>query len=430
MSQIEFYLPDVGEGLSEGEIVRWLVTPGDEVVRDQTVVEIETDKSIVELPAPADGTILELGGAEGDVLPVGHLLMVMRAADENAAPPSPTSAIAEDSPAPRAEVPSASPSTPVAPERTPAAVGPSGDTSPSRRVKASPAVRRLALEAGVDLVEVQGSGAGGRVTRADVEREIDGGGRQEAAPAASAAGPTTVGGAPSEDVVERLRGLRRQIAKTMTQAWQQVPHITDIRQVDATALVAARRRLAEDMRDTVGRFTYLPLLIRAVTETLATSPKFNATIDVDAETITYFGRRNIGLAAATPDGLIVPVLHDADQLGLAEIARRVDELAEGARARSLSPDQLRGGTCTITNFGSFGGWIATPIIRPPEAAIVGFGRIHDAVVAVDGEPVVRPTLPISVSADHRLIDGDDMGAFLNRLTQLLEEPVLLLGGAR
>jgi pyruvate/2-oxoglutarate dehydrogenase complex dihydrolipoamide acyltransferase (E2) component len=201
--------------------------------------------------------------------------------------------------------------------------------------------------------------------------------------------------------------------------------------VDASALVAARRRLAEHLAEQLGpdvRFSYLPLLIKAVVTTLASAPKFNASLDLEEETVTYHGRRNIGVATATDDGLIVPVLHDADQLGLAEIADRVAALAQAARSRSLTVDQTAKGTCTVTNFGSFGGWIATPIIRPPEAAIVGFGRIADRVVAVDGVPAVRPVLPVSVSADHRLIDGDDLGAFLNRLTALLTDPILLLAG--
>lgn len=418
MSRIEFKLPDVGEGLSEGEIVRWLVAAGDTVSRDQIVVEVETDKSIVELPAPADGTIVELGAAEGDMVPIGELLLILETADAAAGEPDDRQ---DDTSQPVETAVTKSEDAPTTPDR--------GSSGP-RRVKAAPSVRKLAVQHGVDLADVKGSGPSGRITKEDLQQHLDApevGGMSERVPPSV---PPARAGETGQDLVEPLRGMRRQIAKTMTAAWQQVPHITDIREIDATALVVARRRLAEDLADEVERFTFLPLMIRAVTATLATSPKFNASIDLDDETITYHGSYNIGLAAATDDGLMVPVLHDADRLGLAEIARRVDQLATGARDRSLAPEQLRQGTCTITNYGSFGGWIATPIIRPPEAAIVGFGRIRDTVVAVDGMPVVRPTLPISVSADHRLIDGDDMGGFLNRLTALLEDPILLLAGGR
>lgn len=428
MSRMEFRLPDVGEGLSEGEIVRWLVEVGDTVARDQALVEIETDKSLVELPAPQDGVVLELKGSEGDVFPVGELLLVLEVSGDVPSIPN------------HAEQ---APSTAVAPaavaEGTPPAFDPSaaspvaGEAGP--RPKAAPAVRKLAVEHGVDLGAVVGSGPNGKITKEDVLQAAGAGAPQPPARvdepvAGQPPTPATQARARSDrsDQVEPLRGLRRQIAKTMTLAWQQVPHITDIREIDATALVAARKSLMKELSGTVERLTYLPLLVRALTETLRTSPKFNASIDMDAERITYHGRMNIGIAAATNEGLLVPVIHDADQMALGAIARRIDELAEGARARSLSPQEMRDGTCTITNFGSFGGWIASPIIRPPESAIVGFGRIRDRVVAVDGEVVIRPTLTVCVSADHRLIDGDDMGAFLNRITELVEDPFLMIAG--
>jgi pyruvate/2-oxoglutarate dehydrogenase complex dihydrolipoamide acyltransferase (E2) component len=213
----------------------------------------------------------------------------------------------------------------------------------------------------------------------------------------------------------------------MTESWQSIPHITDVREIDATALVAARASLKAAL-DLDVPFSYLPLVVRAVTATLDRVPVFNASVDMDAGTITYHGRRNIGLATATPDGLMVPVLHDADTLGLTAIARRVHQLGERARTRKSTPGELADGTFTITNYGSYGSWLATPIIRPSEAAILGLGRIQDRVVAVDGAPVVRPVLTIAVSADHRLVDGDSMGSFLNTLTRYLENPLLLLDG--
>jgi pyruvate/2-oxoglutarate dehydrogenase complex dihydrolipoamide acyltransferase (E2) component len=444
MSELEFRLPDVGEGLDSGEIVEWHVEPGSRVSRDQVLVDVETDKSLVELPSPVDGVVVRLGGDVGDVLEVGAVLIVLQPDQRpSSRKPGPAAGSPAAEPAPAPEPASASASIPAeAPVAAlpdpPAAVD--GGRPAGRRALASPATRKLALELGVDLSAVTGSGPGGRISNDDVRSFADrpAGAAAPAEPAAEApepGGSPTVPAAEPETVVATLadetvplRGLRRQIAKTMSRSWREVPHITDFREVDATALVAARnvlRRRAEKVNGTP--FTFLPLLVKAVVATLAEHPKFNASVDMDAETITYHGRRNIGLATATDAGLIVPVLKDADTRSLADIASQIELLANAARSRTVTTDQTSQGTFTITNFGSFGGWIATPIIRPPEAAIAGFGRIRDAVVAVDGVPVVRPTLPLSVSADHRLIDGDDMGGFLNTLSAYLEDPILLVG---
>jgi pyruvate dehydrogenase E2 component (dihydrolipoamide acetyltransferase) len=368
--RIEFRLPDVGEGLTEGEILSWRVRPGDRVVRDQIIIEVQTDKSVVELPASVDGVVAELGGKVGDLLPVGAVLAVI-ATDDASTMPAP------------------------------------------RRPLASPATRKLAQELGVDLTAVAGSGPGGRVTRQDVEQ------------AAQAVSTPTL--ALEDDVeVVPLRGLRRRIAETMTQAWHEIPHITDFREVDATELVRVQARLRARLEPEVARLTFLPLFVKAVASALGRHPALNASVDLAAGTVTYHRRRHIGIATATADGLIVPVLRDADRKSLAEIAREANTLAEAARARTVKPAQTAGGTFTITNAGSYGGWFGTPVIRPPEAAIAGFGRIHDAVVPVDGAPAVRPLLPLAVAADHRLIDGDVLGAFAADLAELLADPVLLL----
>lgn len=433
MSQLEFRLPDVGEGLSEGEIVEWHVEVGSTVTRDQVLVDVETDKSIVELPSPVNGTVVRLGAAVGDVLEVGAVLVVLETAGRSpvsahaapaapAAPAEPAAPAAPEAPAP----PSAAPPTPAA-----AAAQPAG--AAGGRVLASPATRKLALELGVDLTAVAGSGSGGRVTKDDVLAHTSAPAApaptaptQSARSAASSGRPARVDVPALKDEVVPLRGLRRSIAKSMTRSWTEVPHITEFREVDATALVAARKLLRPRLERDGVAFTYLPLLVKAVVATLREHPKFNASVDMAAETIQYHGRRNIGLATTTDAGLIVPVLKDADTLSLSEIAREIEVLANSARDRSISTDQMSQGTFTVTNFGTFGGWLATPIIRPPETAIAGFGRIRDAVVAVDGQAVVRPTLPLSVSADHRLIDGNDMGGFLTMLIDYLTDPVLML----
>jgi pyruvate/2-oxoglutarate dehydrogenase complex dihydrolipoamide acyltransferase (E2) component len=383
---VEYRLPDIGEGLREGEIVAWRVAVGDTVERDQIIVEVETDKAVVELPSPAAGVIAELGGKPGDILEVGALLAVIRTSPD---------------------APSAS------------------ATGSSRRVLASPATRKLALERGVDLAEVEGSGPGGRVTREDVEAAA--GGLAEEASAAKHSPDVRAPEVDSEragDVeIVPLRGVRRRVAQTMTRSWQTIPHITNFAEADATELVRARGKLRERLGP---ELTYLPLFVAAVVAALRRYPVMNANLDLGAGTIAYHRRCHIGIATATDDGLIVPVLHDADRKPLDEIAREAAALAEAARTRSITPDQTSGGTFTITNFGSYGGWLGTPVIRPPEAGIAGFGRIRDAVVPVDGVPAVRPVLPLSVAADHRLVDGDVLGGFVAELAALLSDPVLLL----
>jgi pyruvate dehydrogenase E2 component (dihydrolipoyllysine-residue acetyltransferase) len=384
VSSIEFRLPDVGEGLGEGEIVSWRVKVGDRVARDQIIVDVQTDKSLVELPAPVDGVIAELGGQPGDILPVGAMLAVIDAGEATAAP-------------------------------APA----------SRRVLASPATRKRAVALGVDLSQVQGSGPAGRVTKEDVEAAASAAGEPVGSEAEVPSPAVSAPSEPDEIEIVPLRGLRRRIAQTMTQAWREIPHITDFREVNASELVRARARLRERLGP---QLTYLPLFIAAVATTLRRHPAMNASLDYAAETITYHRRCHIGLATATDDGLIVPVLRDADRKTLAEIAAEAAALAEAARSRGVTPAHTSGGTFTITNIGSYGAWLGTPVIRPPEAGIAGFGRIHDAVVAVDGVPAVRPLLPLVVAADHRLIDGHALSSFAADLATLLADPVLLLAG--
>lgn len=425
MNTVEFHVPDVGEGLGEVEIIAWRVAVGEAVTEDQILAEVQTDKSVVELPCPGPGTVRRLGGEVGEVLPVGAVLVVLEIGDfgDERAPPEQT----PPEPAPA-----------VQPGPAPVAVGgdalaeaDESDAGPTGRragrAKASPAVRRLAVEQGMDLAALPGSGPGGRVTRADVEA-AGAAPRPEApreAPQTPSRPPRAVPAPSTPDEVVPLRGLRRRIATTMTQAWA-VPHITEFREVPAAALVDAHRRLREHHG---GRFTVLPLLVKAVVVALRAHPGFNARLDMEREEITYLRRYDIGVATATDDGLVVPVLRDAGGRSLFELADEIAVLAQAARDRTLGVDQTAAGTFTISNYGSFGSWMGTPIIRPPEAAIAGFGRIRDAVVAVDGQPVVRPTLPVAVSADHRLNDGHHLAAFLDTLSALLSDPVLLLGDA-
>ena len=440
MSDYQFNLPDIGEGLGEGEIVRWLVEPGSAVRADQIMVEVETDKAVVEIPAPVTGTLKTIGGGPGDVVAVGNLLAVIEtdaaplknnAGTETAAPPA-TASESEPEPVAAPAPPAAAP---------PAAPSPATATG---RVLAAPATRKRAVELGVDLATVQGSGPQGRITREDVEQAVT---RAPAAAApatspsatsTSAIAPATAAPMPARpaavripppdrvDEVVQLRGLRKTIAESMT-ASLQVPTIIDWYQADATDLIAARTSLKDEFAAQGVKLTYLPFFIKACVLALQKVPSMNATFDMDKGEIVYRKRYNIGVATATEAGLIVPVLHDADLKSVFELAIEINELAELSRSRKVPRERLMDGTFTITNFGSYGARMGTPIIRPPEAAIAGFGAIGDEVVPIDGAPAVRPILPVCAATDHRLNDGEHLWTFVRTVTQLLEKPTRILG---
>ncbi|MDG2112707.1 MAG: dihydrolipoamide acetyltransferase family protein [Actinomycetota bacterium] len=410
MSTFEFRLPDVGEGLEEAEIIEWLVAPGDTIRRDQPLLEILTDKSQTELPAPTAGVVAALHPQVGDIAKVGDLLIEI-AVDGRDLPdegPAPTTAEATSRPAAPAPKPAAS--------------------SQGRRAKAAPAVRRRAREAGIDLQSLAGSGPGGRITDEDLQRA-------KAAPlgqaAPSVAAISTTAAPPTSSVGQMpigqhpLRGVRRVTAKAMGTAWQ-VPHIHGMDEVDATNLLSGRARIKELIGPSAARLTPLPFLVTAVARALRRYPVMNASIDVEAEIITVHQQVNIGIAVATDDGLIVPVITDADQRGLIDLVDEIARLSSAARDRSITAADLRGGTCTISNYGSLGGRFSTPIIRAPEAAIVGFGAIRPRPFVIDGQVVARPTLPVVTGADHRLIDGDSLTAFQEHIVGLIADPVALM----
>ena len=424
MSDYEFLLPDVGEGLREGEVVKWHVAPGDTVNADQIIVDVQTDKAIVEIPSPVSGTIVSLGGEPNDVLPIGAVLAVIA----TGAAASARSGQSPEVPAESIEVPQAPApgSSPPAPE---AAVA----SKPVGRALASPATRKLARTLGIDLTQIRGTGSRGQITRADVERFAQRGqaraaaSEPAAAPAAAMPPAPTIPAPVGEDRVEPLRGLRRQIAMSMEQAWRRVPHIFSMDDIDATELVRARASLNDELGLRGIKLSYMPFFVKACVAALMAHPRFNASLDMEREEIIYRHRYNIGVATATPDGLIVTVVHDADRKGLVEIGEEIASLRALARERRVSLEQLSHGTFTISNYGSYGGLMGTPIIRPPEVAIAGFGRLHEAVVPVDGQPAVRMRLPFCVSTDHRINDGEHMGAFIDVMTRTLQDPVRLLG---
>jgi pyruvate/2-oxoglutarate dehydrogenase complex dihydrolipoamide acyltransferase (E2) component len=356
----EFRLPDLGEGLTEGEVARWLVAEGDEIEEDQPLVEIQTDKTTVEIPSPAAGTVTKILVADGDVVPVGTVLVVI-GGDGGA-----VAAAVESAPAPIA--------TPAA---APAAVG---------RVQATPLVRRIAAELGVDLASLTPTGPGGRITEADVR---------------SAAG---VSAAPEpEGRREKLRGVRRQIAEHLTRAHREIPAVTFVEECDCSRL---------DMQ------LLVPTVLQATAHSLREFPELNARLEGDE--IVYLDRYDLGIAVQTEQGLVVPVVRGCDTRPLEELRADVDALAERARAGTLDRADLQGSTFTVTSAGKLAGFLVTPLINAPEVAILGVHRISQRAVVRAGEVVVRPVANISVTFDHRVVDGARAAAFTLAVIARLE----------
>ena len=356
----EFKLPDLGEGLTEGEIARWLVTEGQEIAEDDPLVEIQTDKTTVEIPSPAAGVVARILAQEGDVVPVGTVIVVIGADGAAASAP-----VEEEQP--RAE---------PAPQQV-SEQSTSRDQVQGRgregRARATPLVRRLAQELGVDLEAVEGTGPQGRVTEEDVRR--------------AATAPDQVPGRGEEGRRERLRGVRRLVAEQMTRA-HAIPAVTWVDECDFGGV---------DLK------LLVPTVLKAVAESLQKFPELNARLDGDE--IVYLDRYDIGIAVDTDQGLVVPVVRGCDSRSIEEIDAEVRRLADAARAGELAPDEVRGSTFTVTSAGKFAGLVVTPLINHPEVAILGIHRIADRAVVRDGEVVVRPMGNVSVTFDHRVLDG-------------------------
>ncbi|AGB39545.1 dihydrolipoamide acetyltransferase family protein [Natronococcus occultus] len=535
----EFKLPDVGEGVAEGELVSWLVEPGDEVSEDQPVAEVETDKALVEVPSPVNGTVRELHWEEGEMVPVGDLFVTYDVEGEERTDESTTSEEERASEPPGVDSPEGT--------QTDADGEPAGDAGatgaetgevepPEDRVFAPPRVRRLAREEGIDLSTLEGSGPGGRITAADVEAAAGGSDTSsesveaettpegttsetgaESAVASDAGSPsgsqTTQSTTPDQvesadrdrtlaapatrklaeeegvdiDAVptdeerdgepyvtpeavreyaeaqqraqeadaeavsagepvgakgtafpegererrEPFKGVRKTIADAMVESKYSAPHVTHHDEVDVTELVEARDRLKPRAEEQGISLTYMPFIMTAVTAALKEFPEMNAVIDEDNEEIVYRDYYNVGIATATDVGLMVPVLEDADRKGLLQLSSEMNELVTKARERSISPDELRGSTFTITNVGGIGGEYATPILNYPESGILAVGEIKRkprVVTDDDGEESIEPrsVMTLSLSFDHRLIDGAVGARFTNKVMEYLENPELLL----
>ena len=536
MTVKEFKLPDVGEGVAEGELVSWLVSPGDRVEEDQPVAEVETDKALVEVPSSYDGTVEELFVDEGEMVPVGDVIISFRVDEDDAGETSDEGDAADEAAAAGDEAdtapgPDAGDDAPDAEPETPAG-----------RTFAPPSARRLARELGVDVAAVDGSGPGGRVSEADVRAHAEGGsdaasagddapeprpaptptdvgsgdrtsavrkrGEDGAAepsqPAAAGAAPdpadrdttlatpatrklardlgvdvddvptdetrdgeafvtgdavqayadaleaATAEPAPEPEPVDLdgtaaatapasgdgtpatadetvpYRGVRRTIGKQMERSKYTAPHVSHHDTVAVDALVEAREELKPKAEDAGVKLTYMPFVMKAIVAGLEEFPYLNSELREDEEEIVLKGEYNLGIAVATDAGLMVPVVENVDEKGLFELAAEVRDLATRARERKLKPEEMKGSTFSVTNFGAIGGEYATPIINYPETAILGLGAIEERPVVRDGEVVPAPTLPLSLSIDHRVVDGAVAAEFANTVMEHLEHPLLLL----
>lgn len=402
----DFKLPDLGEGVTEAEIDRWLVKEGDTVVEDDSLVELITDKATAEIPSPYAGTVTKIHHQAGEVVPVGSILITIGDAGAVPAPPAAPPKVQKAAEKALQEV------TAVAPVRSG-----NGSRSPRRpteqKVKAMPPVRKLARDLGVDIGVLAGTGPGGRVLREDVE--------------AAATGSAPLGGRRTPSSGERrepVKGIRRLIAEKMLEAHRMIPPVTHVEECDITELESLRKVLHERNPERP-KTPYLPFIVKAAVAALKKYPAMNSSLDDDAQEIVYYSRYDIGIATDTPQGLMVPVVKGADALSVFEIAAEIRRLAEAAQKGKIKADELKGSTFTITSPGKFAGLMATPIIFYPQAAILGVHRAIDRPWVVDGQIQIRKIMNISVTFDHRVLDGLTAAKFNQEIVTLLEDPGLL-----
>lgn len=412
----QFILPDLGEGVAEAELISWQVNPGDRVEEHQTLAEMETDKALVEVPSPWTGVIRELHGAPGDIIAVGSVLVSYQADGEPEAV-SVDAAQTEDAGTVVGRVDtSLAVSDQLTRRREPEHAAVAGS-----KALATPAVRRVARELGIDINQVHGTGRGGRVTAADVQA-FGGPTTAVAQPAARAATPPLPAATiDSDGVTERIaiRGVRRTIAQALNRSVRTAVHFTVTDEADVTALDRKRR----EYTTVLGRkLSFMPIVLAAICKALRQHPLLNANVDDEKQEILVKGVINLGIAVDTDHGLMVPVIRDADKRSIAELGDAVADVARRARDRSIAREELIGGTFTISNVGSFGGMHATPIINYPEVAIIAIGRAKERVLVKEGMFYAGWIMPLSVSSDHRVVDGAESARFLSTVVRLLEQP--------
>ena len=426
----QFKMPDIGEGIHEGEIVKWFVKPGDKVQEDDVLCEIQNDKAVVEIPSPVEGTVQEVLVGEGTVATVGQVLVTFDA------PGYENLQFKGDDHAEEAPKQAEAPAAPAQEAAAPAAQGePQAEVDPNRRIIAMPSVRKYAREKGVEIRLVTGSGDNGRVLKTDIDAFVNGGAAAapqaaaqtpaaEEAPKAAAPAPIPQGEYP--ETREKMSGIRKAIAKAMVNSKHTAPHVTLMDEIDVTKLVAHRKKFKEVAAAKGIKLTFLPYVVKALTSALREFPVLNTSLDDATNEIIHKHYYNIGIAADTEKGLLVPVVKDADRKSVFTISNEINELAGKARDGKLAPNEMKGASCTISNIGSAGGQWFTPVINHPEVAILGVGRIAEKPIVRNGEIVAAPVLALSLSFDHRMIDGATAQNAMNHIKRLLNDPELLL----
>ena len=422
MSNYVFKLPDLGEGTVEAEIVNWRVKPGDTIAEDEVIVEVMTEKAAVELPAPVGGRVVSITGTPGDMVPVGADLIVIEtgtpATTAAGAPAAaPAAAPASAPPARRAGANGAE-----APAQAPAASARAG------RVATSPAIRRRAHEAGIDLQQVTGSGPNGRIVPKDLEAFVARRSQPTPLRPAPKAVPSARASAAATEEIKVI-GLRRLIAQRMSEAKRNIPHFAYVEELDITELESLRRHVNRKPADGAPSLTYLPFLALALIRVLRDFPQCNAHYDAERGVIVRHAAVHLGVATQTAEGLKVPVVHNAQELGLWELAAQMRRVAEAARTNKAKREELSGSTITITSLGKLGGIASTPIINAPEVAIIGVNRAVERPLVLEGAIAIRLTMNLSSSFDHRFVDGYDAAAMIQALKEHLEHPATIFIGA-
>ncbi len=408
MALYDFKLPDIGEGVVEGEIVKWLVKAGDEIKEDQPMVEVMTDKATVVIPSPKRGKVTKTWGKEGEIAKVHHALVTLELGEGSSATPVAAAPVA-------------------APPKT------NGHTAPvpairaeaNDKVLATPVTRRMAREHGIDLATVSGSGPQGRVTKVDVEALIGNGGAMNGSGPVAAKAPAVPLQVAKGDTRVPIRGIRKKIAEKMVKSKFTAPHYTFVEEIDATALVGVRERINASLKDGT-KISFLPFFCKALVGAFREFPEVNANMDEATQELIVRGEMNVGIAAATPSGLTVPVVKGVDRLSMKALAGEITRLGNAARDGKLKMDELTGGGFTITSLGQTGGLFATPIINHPEVAIMGIHKMRKRPMVVEDDQIeVRQMMYLSFSFDHRVIDGAVGADFAYAVIKYLVNPELL-----
>jgi 2-oxoisovalerate dehydrogenase E2 component (dihydrolipoyl transacylase) len=410
MSRYVFKMPDLGEGTVSAEVVEWKVKVGDTVKEDQVIAEVMTDKAAVEIPSPVTGRVVSITGQPGDMVAVGSELIAFDTSDTPASDGAPSAKSAAPA------IAAAAMSAATKPQAA-AAAAPAAAPASASRVMASPATRRKAHVAGVDLATVNGTGPGGRISAQDLEAVISGKDGGAAKPAARA---------PRKGVEEiKIIGVRRVIAERMSAAKRNIPHFAYVEEVDVTELEALRQYLNSRQPKGAPSLTYLPFLVAALVRVLESFPQCNALHDAERNLILRHSAVHVGIATQTPDGLKVPVVKHAEARSLHDLAAEIRRVSEAARTNKATRDELTGSTITVTSLGRLGGIASTPVINAPEVAIVGVNKAVERAVVVDGAIAIRRVMNLSSSFDHRFVDGFDAAAMIQALKERLEHPATI-----